>query len=67
MLFFHLMFPRSIYIYKNKCCLLSCLLGQLVADYLLLLYFGPYGVFLMNMCVVIAVAVDILLRDFGPY
>jgi hypothetical protein len=38
----------------------------LVGDYLLLRDFRPYGGVFMNVCVVIAVAMVILLRDAGP-
>jgi hypothetical protein len=36
-------------------------------DHLLLRDFGPNGIIVMNVCVVVTVSIVMLLRDLGPY
>jgi hypothetical protein len=39
----------------------------MIGDHLLSRDFGPYGIILINVSVVITVAMVMLLSDFGPY
>jgi hypothetical protein len=44
-----------------------CSLVTWLVDNLLLSYFGPYGIIIMDVCILITATAVMLLRDFGPY